>query len=497
MEPRMPLSRLREILVELRTAAEGTIIEGLSQATAPPRRSRKRLHPGNYPTEIYVIVVKLLDARYFPHLVEQDLPLDPPVAAAAERLGDIITKCSRSAQIETHRSILQQLPGESGIRRALCLALEDLNQVVSRSENDYSNLSDFQRRSVSESMQLELWPSLARICQDLDDVGNALPRHTAEVCRLCDNAHDAKLCFSSRDAERQVYLLRIEVLNAATWAAVDLRLSRDKQQDALQQAPRLRLRSLCHLLETRRRDVYLRSGDRSFEAYIPAVEPVLPGPQVRMISLRDLLRDEVSFASIGQRERAGLALIIAYYYLHLSGTTLWPDSDVSPNVWFEVQESDIDLYRPFLSARRQTALGVADSHETFNNRDRPSLPALGKLLLEIWLGRTLAWDDVLRAAKTPKFCDDGLDTLFYLAVQRCWFTVSVRSRGQLVKGDNMYDEYASWVVKGLQYVLKWYQFYERDVLGILRKGQVTFSTRAERVEVHAKMPSIETRMPSE
>jgi hypothetical protein len=216
-----------------------------------------------------------------------------------------------------------------------------------------------------------------------------------------------------------------------------------------------------------------------------------------MISLRDLLRDEVSFASIGQRERAGLALIIAYYYLHLSGTTLWPDSDVSPNVWFEVQESDIDLYRPFLSARRQTALGVADSHETFNNRDRPSLPALGKLVLEIWLGRTLAWDDVLRAAKTPKFCDDGLDTLFYLAVQRCWFTVSVRSRGQLVKGDNMYDEYASWVVKGLQYVLKWYQFYERDVLGILRKGQVTFSTRAERVEVHAKMPSIETRMPSE
>jgi hypothetical protein len=61
----------------------------------------------------------------------------------------------------------------------------------------------------------------------------------------------------------------------------------------------------------------------------------------------------------------------------------------------------------------------------------------------------------------------------------------------------MYDEYASWVVKGLQYVLKWYQFYERDVLGILRKGQVAFSTRAERVEVQAKVPSTETPMDQE
>jgi hypothetical protein len=66
-----------------------------------------------------------------------------------------------------------------------------------------------------------------------------------------------------------------------------------------------------------------------------------------------------------------------------------------------------------------------------------------------------------------------------------------------MKGDNMYDEYASWVVKGLQYVLKWYQFYERDVLGILRKGQVAISTRAERVEVQANVSSIETRITPE
>jgi hypothetical protein len=219
----------------------------------------------------------------------------------------------------------------------------------------------------------------------------------------------------------------------------------------------------------------------------------MTGLKVNMISLRHLLRDGAFFASIRQRERAGLALLIAYYYLHLSGTSLWPDSDIFPDVWFEAQESGIDLYRPFLSMRHPNTLPPTTGHEIFNNRDRPSLPALGKLLLEIWLGRSLQWDDVLAAAKSPKFCDDGLDTLFYLAVQRCWYTVSVRSRGQLTKGDSMYDEYASWVVKGLQYVLKFYQLYEKDVLGMLHKGQVPFSMRAAIVEARAEVLPIETR----
>jgi hypothetical protein len=57
----------------------------------------------------------------------------------------------------------------------------------------------------------------------------------------------------------------------------------------------------------------------------------------------------------------------------------------------------------------------------------------------------------------------------------------------------MYDEYASWVVKGLQYVLKFYQLYEKDVLGMLHKGQVPFSMRAAIVEARAEVLPIETR----
>ena len=113
-----------------------------------------------------------------------------------------------------------------------------------------------------------------------------------------------------------------------------------------------------------------------------------------MISLRDwIMRGGSSFlTNTNEIDRLALAILMAYAYLHLSGSVWWPDHKLEPDIWFSGGPSPESrfLRQPFLTLDlpSQFAEGaVEDKVDALINGKRPSLPAFGKMLLEIWTGR--------------------------------------------------------------------------------------------------------------
>nr|OQO18056.1 hypothetical protein B0A51_15971 [Rachicladosporium sp. CCFEE 5018] len=108
------------------------------------------------------------------------------------------------------------------------------------------------------------------------------------------------------------------------------------------------------------------------------------------------------------RQRLSLALTLAYAYLHLSGSALWPRQQTSNELWHYIDpkntsEANWQLLfslTPRAGNTKQKALA------SFINKSSPSLPILGTMLLALISGEKVSWDtyeDQIKNAKEEPF----------------------------------------------------------------------------------------------
>lgn len=488
-----PLWKLCITLGELRHAVEQHIsgrYRAFSVTGKPKARTRSRKpNQVDYPTKVFLAIELLLADEYLKDLSKrdqaQDVLLDQAASDEAKNLSGILCDLLGPAR-EDHSCEDSKVSWSQSEFRSLLDALEKLGGAIKRYQSSYSKLSEFQRHAFNESMRQRLRPELAQICEDIADIRNALLGRSQNICSQCQRSHDAKLCFSFHDAQHQAYILRLQMLNEPRWLATNLNLDRSGLDNTNLRRTMRQLQSLCNLLDRNQHTVRIIAKGRIFQAYLHPNESMFETRKdvVAMISLRHLLLKQNAqlWEQIGMRRRITLALIIAYYYLHMSGTALWPDNDTTPDVYFEAGTAGghIDLRRPYLNIHHVVAHPSIKTRESSMNCDRPSLPALGKLLLEVWLGRSLAWSNVDNIEEeAPELREDGPGSLFYLAAARCFHTTFIRSTGPLQDEMPMYNEYVAWVVKGLQYIWESYEINRSDIFGISRESIVLLPTNSK------------------
>jgi hypothetical protein len=114
--------------------------------------------------------------------------------------------------------------------------------------------------------------------------------------------------------------------------------------------------------------------------------------------------------TLSKKKRLMLALYLAYAYLHLSGGCWWPYTNRSS----VMLPNDFDVNKPPPAFFSAAFLQRDDKHtpeirlnyvEQLINHDMPSLVAFGRLLLELWVGHQVIWDNVPAALHS---CEDDL-----------------------------------------------------------------------------------------
>ncbi|KAK4904518.1 hypothetical protein LTR49_026038 [Elasticomyces elasticus] len=148
------------------------------------------------------------------------------------------------------------------------------------------------------------------------------------------------------------------------------------------------------------------------------------GSSTTLVSLRTSLAvDSQEFMQdIGRNDRIVLAWSYATsVYLHVSRTPWWRHHDVRPDFWFPTAVPPIEGFdnrQPFVNFASEELSDIGGSSvETWMNTHRPSLPALGKLLLKIWKGSQVDWKDL--EATTQECSRDDTGQYWLCAINIC------------------------------------------------------------------------------
>lgn len=177
----------------------------------------------------------------------------------------------------------------------------------------------------------------------------------------------------------------------------------------------------------------------------------------RMIALDDWLktRQPDGFEKVPLKRRLVLALVLSYGYLHLGGGPWWPYHQATNSTWlFELNMASVlDIVRPFFAfspARTVKAPYLVGRL----NKEMPSLPIFGKLLLELTIGRAIEWESigsVLRDLQQEMFAKEITD-----AVHACIGledSTFYSNRGSIRGNERLRLEFVSRVVLKLQHVV--------------------------------------------
>lgn len=94
------------------------------------------------------------------------------------------------------------------------------------------------------------------------------------------------------------------------------------------------------------------------------------------------------------KERLALAIVLSHLYLHLSGGGWWPYELIQPPFEFQMARnmSSLPISSPFFLFRMEPA-ERASAVARYINPGMPSLPAFGRLLLEILTWAPCSWED--------------------------------------------------------------------------------------------------------
>jgi hypothetical protein len=223
-----------------------------------------------------------------------------------------------------------------------------------------------------------------------------------------------------------------------------------------------KLSALCGVLE----DIAVR-GEGAFK--LTAGEPKLCDVPTHANVFQDLsATSDSSFVdcydlpqpqrllNMSSKRRISVALVLAYAYLHLGGGSWWPYTK-RPNLHSQdidnegMPPSRLVLFSPDFSRQNEELPYVL----TAFNADMPSLPAFGKLLLELFVGKSVKWDELNSKMETAK--DESLGTEMLQAVSTCLATgtdKTFKGGGTIREDERLRTHFVKGVVIPIQYVLR-------------------------------------------
>jgi hypothetical protein len=166
------------------------------------------------------------------------------------------------------------------------------------------------------------------------------------------------------------------------------------------------------------------------------------------------LGDTSTLRTAPLRERLVIALYLCHMYLHLSGGPWWPYQQTQNIVWFErsVVTGQWQLTMPYFSAP-STQPCVAPWLNRVMHKDMPSLPVLGKTLLELFTGRCIEWLGIEEAitsyAKEP-FAHEIIEIINALLGTA---DVTMLKPGNLRENERMRMYFERTIINTLHYIL--------------------------------------------
>ena len=315
---------------------------------------------------------------------------------------------------------------------------------------DLETCNDAIRATKGKKSRIPDDPTTLHILEDVKAVREWLPARS--FCDIINNLHssfmtkwqcnrnvrhvEARLSFSlpcrPRDESAYCTVYFPHSSGRPEWQRGEIQMSQNGLSQVIggsQGGPPVEhLQSLCELPRWSNAIMSVDSG----QAVLVGLPPDPAPPQIRsdiiqMSSLTQILnaRSLKGHRKVNGKERLVLALVLAYAYLHLSGGPWWPDETVDPDTWFrhDPTTGSVELWHPFVGIKiqseqsSQSESSIPYRYELLNSR-RPNLPAFGKLLLEIWAGRPVAFDSQMDRERAQCRSEMGGE-IFLCAVDAC------------------------------------------------------------------------------
>ena len=231
-----------------------------------------------------------------------------------------------------------------------------------------------------------------------------------------------------------------------------------------------KLSDLCDLLD----DIAIR-GEGAVK--LAAGKPRLCDVPMHTTAFQDLLTNGDSslvdcynlpqpqrLLKMSSKHRMSVALVLAYAYLYLGGGSWWPYHKKpnlhSPDIASEdIPPSRLVFFSPNFSKQPAGQLPASDEELpyvlTAFNADMPSLPAFGKLLLELFLGQSVGWDELNTRLERAR--EEPLATEILQAVSTCLATgadKTFKGGGTIRDDERLRTHFVKGVMMPIQYVLR-------------------------------------------
>ncbi|GIZ44749.1 hypothetical protein CKM354_000793900 [Cercospora kikuchii] len=283
-------------------------------------------------------------------------------------------------------------------------------------------------------------------------------------CSHCTSQHDAMVSFTSGAETFRDCLLSFRSgsreKSIREWKAARIRLqwptsSAEERQQAV----------LCEILANGLEEIYLRPYKAGFLQVISETKQKRSG-SITLTPLADWLTDPGDSFYPDVKHRLAIVLLLAYAYLHLSGTAFWHDRRVDLDLHFpgDAAGGVLQPYLPFSTSQDYPGGFV----ENFINAARPSLPAFGKLILTIWLGRIITYEEVpMLAPECQKEAPTIGHQIYTIALACVTAEEDFKHSGPMTQGSPIYEKFTT-LVKSLQLVARCAELPPDKFLALLR-----------------------------
>jgi hypothetical protein len=302
-------------------------------------------------------------------------------------------------------------------------------------------------RDIAQSQ--ELLPPIEKICDGAMDIEAAIKQGLN--CVSCGCQHEAVFSFATpchgKEANGKCLMSFRRNCSTHEWISAHVAFKPMRENSGSQSRVRL-----CEVLLNSSTETHLEPLGDGFTESATKKQHF----KTSFVSLTSFDSWVASGQSNGyvnniEQHRLILALLLSYAYLYLGGSSWWPNTRSDAGLWF-ADHLDPKIIRPFLP------FSTAEEHqsgylETAINPARPSLPAFGKLILEIWLGRRIPWgNEVMKGVKTD--CHrSALGPHIWRTAQSCIeHDPKLKGEGKLRDNALMKETFISNVVKVLQYM---------------------------------------------
>ncbi|WPB05562.1 uncharacterized protein RHO25_010215 [Cercospora beticola] len=222
---------------------------------------------------------------------------------------------------------------------------------------------------------------------------------------------------------------------------------------------------LCEILADGFEEIYLRPGKAGFLQVIPETNHRRSG-SITLTPLADWLTEPGDSFLPDVKHRLAVVLLLAYAYLHLSGTAFWHDGrvDLDLHIPSDAAGGVLQPYLPFSTSRIYPEVFM----EHFMNKARPSLPAFGKLILTIWLGRIIVYDEVPKLVPECQKVEPTIGHQVHEVAMACIKAEEdLKQSGPMIQDSPIYEKFTT-LVKSLQLVARCAELPPDKFLALLR-----------------------------